>query len=102
MPDRYRVNYSSNAVSELEDIVRYIEQDSPQNAVAMINRLLDAVDSLGLLPHRYPVIQDSDALFGREVRSMPVSSYLVRYHVDDSRKVVTLLAVRHGARKTGA
>jgi plasmid stabilization system protein ParE len=31
--------------------------------------------------------------------SMPVRHYLIRYHVDDSQRVVTILTIRHGARR---
>ena len=58
----------------------------------MVRRLLE------LLPHRYPVVEDSEG-FGVEVRSMPVRPFKVRYHVDERNSSVTILSVRHGARK---
>jgi len=30
---------------------------------------------------------------------MPVPPFLVRYHVDEARQLVTILSVRHGARR---
>lgn len=64
----------------------------------MIRRLLDAIDGLEVLPHRYPLLADSEA-FGVEVRSMPVRPFKVRYQVDDSGMSVTILSVQHGARE---
>ena len=65
----------------------------------MVGRLLDAVDGFETLPHRYKVVANRGS--ADEVRSMPVGNYLVRYHVDDTRRIVTILSVRHGARKPG-
>jgi plasmid stabilization system protein ParE len=82
----------------LQEIFEYIEQHSPQNAAEMIERLLDAIDSLEMFPHRFKVVQNTDEAEA-EVRSMPVKPFLVRYHVDDADHVVTILSVRHGARR---
>ena len=100
MPERYRVNLSLNAAGHLQGIFEYIQQDSPQNARRMIERLLDGVDSLEAFPHRYKILRNV-AVFGEEVRSMPVLPYLIRYHVDDHNHVVTILSVRHGSRRPG-
>jgi plasmid stabilization system protein ParE len=97
MPPVYRVNLTLRAAGHLQDIFEYIEKDSPQNAARMIRRLLDACDALDVLPHRYKVVKNTGVV-GEEVRSMPVRPYLVRYHVDDAARVVTILSVRHGAR----
>ena len=97
MPTPYRVNLTLAAAAELEEIHAYIEKGSPQNAAGMIGRLLAAIDGLELLPHRYKVVRNTH-LLGEEVRSMPVRPYLIRYHVDDSARVVTILSVRHGPR----
>ena len=100
MPASYRIRFTVNAAGQLEEIFDYIRRDSPQNAARMIQRLLDAIDSLDLFPHRYKVLEDIET-FGEEVRSMPVPPYLVRYHIDDARLAVTVVSVRHGARRPG-
>lgn len=97
MPPTYRVNLTARAAEHLEEIYRYIERHSPDNAARMINRLLDAIDALDTLPHRYNVVSDPGAV-GEELRSMPVGNYLVRYHVNDRIRLVTIVSVRHGAR----
>jgi plasmid stabilization system protein ParE len=98
MPETYRVSITLNAATELAGIFQFIGQDSPQNAAAVISRLLDAMDSLDTFPKRHKLIKDTHAL-GVPIRSMPVRPYLVRYHVDDVNRVVTILSVRHGARR---
>ena len=98
MPARYRIRMTLRAAADLQGIFDYIEQDSPQNAARMITRLLDAIDSLEILPHRYKAVSAPEDL-GEEVRSMPVRPYRIRYHVNESTQAVTILSVRHGARQ---
>ena len=98
MPDTYLVRITPRALADLEAIFDYIRRDSPQNAAAMIARLLDAVDGLDILPHRFDVPRVG-TVRGRQIRSMPVRPYLVRYRIDEARKVVYVLRVRHGARR---
>jgi plasmid stabilization system protein ParE len=42
-PDRYRVILSRRAAANLRAIFDYIANDSPQNASAMVNRILHAM-----------------------------------------------------------
>jgi plasmid stabilization system protein ParE len=98
MPDIYRIRFSEAASIDLVGIFDFIRQDSPQNAAASIRGLLSAIDSLEILPHRYPVVEDSLRLLRKELRSMPVPPFKVRYQVDDLRLAVTVVGVRHGAR----
>lgn len=98
MPDTYRVRITPRALADLGQIFEHIQRDSPQNAAAMIAKLLDAIDGLNLLPHRFDVPR-TGTVRGRQVRSMPVRPYLVRYRIDETRMAVFVLRVRHGARR---
>jgi len=98
MPDTYSVRITPKALADLEGIFNYISQDSPQNAAAMIERLLYAIDGLNILPYRFGVPRVGPVR-GQQVRSMPVRPYLVRYRVDEKRRAVFILRVRHGARR---
>jgi plasmid stabilization system protein ParE len=99
MPTRYRVNLTPESAGHLEEIFKYIEAGSPQNAPRVIQRLLDGIFSLEQLPHRFKVVRNTSAV-GETIRSMPVPPFLVRYHVDDGARRVTILSVRHGARRS--
>ena len=98
MPDTYRIRITPRALADLEAIFNTIRQHSPQNAATMIARLLDAIDALNILPHRFDVPRVG-SVRGRQVRSMPVRPYLVRYRIDERRKAVFVLRVRHGAQR---
>lgn len=82
----------------MERIFDPIRQDSPQNAETMIRRLLDAIDGLNILPHRFDVPRVGFGR-GRQIRSMPVRPYLVRYRIDEKRTAVYILRIGHGARR---
>jgi addiction module RelE/StbE family toxin len=98
MPETYRIRITPRALADLEGIFEYINRDSPQNAAKMIRTLLDAIDSLDILPRRFDVPR-TGAVRGRQVRSMPVQPYLVRYRIDERERIVRILRVRHGARQ---
>jgi plasmid stabilization system protein ParE len=100
MPQVYRVKYSAKAARQLEAISDYIFADSPQNAVVMLERLINAIESLDQLPHRYAVPRHVKKV-SQNVRSMPVPPYLVQYPIDDRNFQVSILSVRHGARRPG-
>jgi len=59
MPDRYRVRLSTDVLHDLQEIHAYIAKDSPPAAAKMIEKLLDAIDSLEILPHRNIVERQS-------------------------------------------
>ena len=98
MPDTYFVRITPRALADLEQIFEYIRQDSPQNAATMIEKFVESIAGLNILPHRYDVPRVG-TVSGRQVRSMPVRPYLVRYRIDEKRKAVFILHVRHGARR---
>lgn len=98
MPEDYGIRITPRALADLEAIFEHINRSSPQNATKMIRTLLDAIDGLNILPHRYDVPRVG-YVRGRQIRSMPVRPYLVRYRIDEKNGVVLILRVRHGARR---
>jgi plasmid stabilization system protein ParE len=53
MAASYRVIVGPQALQDLDEILRYISQQSPQNSAKMIDRLRKAAQSLDLFPNRY-------------------------------------------------
>ena len=98
MPAAYHIRITPRALADLECIFNHISENSPQNAARMIRALTDAIDGLDSLPYRFNVPRGG-SVKGRQVRSMPVKPYLVRYRVDERRKAVHILRVCHGARR---
>jgi toxin ParE1/3/4 len=98
MPSQYRVIYSPRASTDLHAISATIEKDSPQNAAAVMQQIVDAIDSLNFLSRRHPVASGARNKKG-ETRVMPVSSYLIFYRIIENETVVQLITIRHGARR---
>jgi addiction module RelE/StbE family toxin len=98
MPELYEVRITGEAGSDLAAIHHYISADSPQNADGVVDRLLNSIDSLEQLPHRYKIYRRGSRP-GRTVRSMPVPPFVVYYEVREDDGVVRILTVRHGAQR---
>src|SRR4051794_11162039 len=95
MHDCYRVIILPEASHDLRRIFSYIEGESPQNAVTVIQRLMDEIDSLDLFPHRYEV-HKSNRNPERIVRSMAAPPYIIYYRVLESSKAIEVITIRHG------
>ena len=98
MPDTHRVILTADALSDLEDIARYIRQDSPQNAAGMAGTILNGIDSLGFMPTRYRRIGKSRKR-GSPIHAMLVRPFIVYYRVEEKPAAVYVLNVRHGKRR---
>jgi toxin ParE1/3/4 len=96
MPESYRIVLSPKVASDLEGIFNYIFHHSPQNAAAVVDRILTAIEGLKTFPHR-TVVQSRRSK--QPIRSLPVQSWIVFFKVDDSNQTVRVLRVRHGRRR---
>lgn len=94
----HKVIIDPAAANEAEEAYRYIAKRAPDNAVRWYHRLLDSMFSLSVMPRRCPVAPESEHL-DREVRCLVHGNYRILYVVDDSKKIVRILHVRHGARR---
>jgi plasmid stabilization system protein ParE len=98
----YRVEFTERAARDLN--VLYVEKhatDSPA-AAQWYNRLEEAVYRLERFPYRCPVAPEGRKS-GRPLRHLLYGKrphvYSVIYEIDEQRQLVSLLTIRHGARK---
>ena len=98
MADAYRFIISPEASENLQSINAYIALDSPQNAARMVERILAAIETLGILPHR-TVLERQSRKVKHPVRSLPVKPYMVYFRVLDEEQTIRILTIRHGARR---
>ena len=98
MSEPYRIIMSSESAADLKSLHAYISLDSPDSAAKMVERILTAIESLKLFPHR-TVAQHTSRGLRQAVRSVPVPPYIVYFRVLDDERVVRILTVRHGARR---
>ena len=98
MSDTYRVIISPEAIDDLIRILDTIAEQSPQNAVRVVDRLLAELNSLADFPRRYAVIEDATLPF--DVWRMPIPPFRALYRVIDQQRTVEVLTVRHDRQKS--
>jgi toxin ParE1/3/4 len=93
----YRVNVTNRAAQDLDTIYQFIQAEHSHQAALWFNGLHEALQSLSSLPHRTSKVREDSALRHLLYGNKP-NVYRVIYSVDDTRKTVTIIAIRHGAR----
>lgn len=96
MKPEYRLILMKRALRDLQLILAFVARKSPAYAPVVVERILQAIETLEIFPHHNVAMVDNQKW---PIRSLPVMSYLVFFRVDDDRKVVRILRIRHGARK---
>lgn len=92
VPRRFRIVIMPCAHRDLLQIEKFIARESPRNAAALGDRLLERISRLRTMPHRYPVYLPAGE-FPLDVRCMSVRPCRVLYAVDGLR--VIILRIRH-------
>lgn len=90
----YQVNWSPEAVEDVEEIAQYIEKDSPHYAQAVTDDIVAASRSLKQLAIRgrqVPEIEDDI------YRELFIYSYRLIYRIKEQQ--VLIIAVIHGKRQ---
>jgi plasmid stabilization system protein ParE len=85
--------FDDRALADLEGIYRWIAQDSPSIAKAVVDRLFGSIELLISFPfmgHAGPVPATLEWV-------VPRLPYIVVYEVDQTREQVIVTAVFHGA-----
>lgn len=88
--ERYVVQVTEEALSDMEEIYRYIAEklQSPENALGQYNRIADEVLSLNVFPERYRLV-DFEPERSAGLRRMLADNYSVFYVVQGDRVIVT-------------
>ena len=97
----YRVILTDSAIADIEGIFGVVFQERPIGGYAWANALLEALNSLGTFPNRYPLAREAQVT-GRPIRCLLFGKghgiYRSLYEVAEHPKRVWILHVRHGAR----
>ena len=88
-----KIIWSSQALSDLTEIVDYISKDSHFYAASLARELRDASRSLSELSERGRIVPETDQPFIREIF---VGRYRLIYKIEESR--IIILTIIHGAR----
>src|SRR5262245_13770010 len=88
-----QITWDPLALDDLEEIVRYIERDSPVAARRLVQRVFDRVERLKRYPHTGGFIEEDNRKIYRQLIQ---GNYRVIYRSDG--KDVFVVAVYHAAR----
>ena len=92
-PARYKILLTKGAEQDLESIYDYVaEFDSPANAKALLNQLLQTAEKLAKLPERGSYPKELAALGIKEYRQISFKPYRMIYRVAGDQVVIYLVA----------
>ena len=94
----YNVVLSETAESDLDDVVEYLCNFSPNIARRYFDEIMVKVLSLSLMPQRCPLVQDS-ALREKGYRWLFVRNYTVFFVIDEAVNVVDVRAIMYSRRE---
>lgn len=95
MPTKFRVSVSRAAERDLDDVWRFISQDSREAAVSFVLELEKRVSTLETFPARCPLIPEND-LIGTQYRHLIYGDYRMIFRIES--KVVYVVRIIHSAR----
>ncbi|MGH9873787.1 MAG: type II toxin-antitoxin system RelE/ParE family toxin [Pyrinomonadaceae bacterium] len=95
MPIRFPVRISETAERDVDDIWRFISQDSVIAAVGFLSQLEERVATLETFPARCPLIPEND-LIGTQYRHLIYGDYRLIFRIEAKR--VYVLRIIHSAR----
>ena len=95
----YEIKLSEQADKDLKEIFEYIAFDlqSPENASGQLDRLEEHILKLHTMPERYPKYE-KEPWRSRDLRVLPVNSYLIFYIPNKNKKIVTVIRVMYSGR----
>ena len=95
----YAVELTDAALAAITAQARYIavEAQAPLNAERWLGRICDAVVSLEQFPQRAAKAEE-DAYVKYKVRRLVIDSHLLLFTIDDDRRKVWIIGLRHGHR----
>jgi plasmid stabilization system protein ParE len=98
----FRVEMSTRAARDLTDIYKWIHGEESTAAGRWFNGLEQAIYTPGRMPRRCPLAPEARAA-KRSLRQLLYGDrphvYRVVYKIDERRKAVYVLTIRHGARE---
>jgi plasmid stabilization system protein ParE len=93
-----RVEIVPEVLDDIRVQVRFIAQDSIDNALAWEDRIMAALAALADF-HGHALDTDAGSRLGYPVRKLVFErTYLIHYHVDEAADLVRVVRFRHGAR----
>jgi toxin ParE1/3/4 len=96
MSKKYIIEYLPIAEKDLTEIIEYVQLDSPQSALNLLDEIDNTISKLEDFPNIGKIPKDARLQY-LNYRILIVSSYLVFYVVKDN--IVEIRRILHGKRK---
>lgn len=91
----FQITWSSPALADLQDLVRYISDDDPVAAEKFGLLILSKIGLASTFPRIGRIVPEFRA---DTLREIIVSPYRIVYEIDDETVQLTVLRIWHGAR----
>jgi len=88
-----KIEWTEPAVLDLQSIQEYIRKDSELYASLFVEKILEAVDNLSVLPYRGRVVPETKK---KNIREIIFQAYRIIYFIDRER--ILILAILHCSR----
>lgn len=88
------IRFSDTAENDLDSIYAYIEEDNPQAAQKIIDRLIFAAYQL----ESFPLLGRSGAVAGTREWSVSGTSYFIVYTINEDRAHIDIETIIHSSR----
>ncbi len=97
----YRVVLADRAKSDAQGVYQWAIDAAPERGRIWFEELIESLASLNRFPLRCPIAREAEKI-GRPIRCLLFGErrnvYRILYEVDEARKTVRVLHIRHGAR----
>jgi len=89
--EKYLVNMTQNAENDLNEIILFIAQHNPQNAIKIMEKIQAKINTLDHFPYRGSYVPELLIRNIKEYRQIIESPWKIIYKVDDD--IVNILAI---------
>lgn len=90
----YKLQWTTNAKSDLLDIVEYIKKDSPNNAKSVYKKIKEKAQSSNFFPMRGKVVPELQKQGITLYRKIIVSPWRIMYQVDIETIIMAIIDSR--------
>jgi len=94
----YTVNVSKNARNDLKEIIKYISKNNPMNALKVLKKIEDRMNTLKIFPERGGYIPELLKNNIKDYRQLIESPWRIIYRIDN--KIVNILLIIDSRRNT--
>jgi plasmid stabilization system protein ParE len=92
---KFEIIYSKLTGGQLKGIYDYIAADNPDKAKKFVGEIMQSIKRLAVFPFAGAPIHYDEPL----KRKLIFKPYVVRYRINEKLRLVTILSIRHAARR---